>query len=47
MKVPKGLGFLFAIRLCFYEGVAVLAFLQEKKNLKLNAIQSALIRVQH
>ncbi|MFZ3144305.1 hypothetical protein [Psychrobacter glacincola] len=47
MKLPKGLGFSFAIRLCFYEGVGVLAFLQEKKNLKLNAIQSALIRVQH
>lgn len=47
MKAPKGLGLSFAIRLCFYEGVGTLAFLQEKKNLKLNVIQSALIKVQH
>lgn len=47
MKVPKGLGLSFAIRLCFYEGIGTLAFLQEKKNLKLNAIQSSLIKMQH
>ena len=46
-KPPKGLGFSLAIRLCFYEGVGILAFLQEKKNLKLNAIKIALIKVQY
>ncbi len=44
MKPPKGLGFSLAIRLCFYEGIGILAFLQEKKEFKLNAITSALIK---
>ena len=46
MKLPKGLGFSFAIRLCFYEGVGVLAFLQEERIFTFNAITAALIKVQ-
>lgn len=46
MKLPKGLGFSFAIRLCFYEGIGVLAFLQEKITFTLNAITTALIKMQ-
>lgn len=46
MNPPKGLGFSLAIRLCFYEGIGILAFLQQKPNLKLNAIKSALIKIQ-
>ena len=45
MKLPKGLGFSLAIRLCFYEGIGILAFLQEKKEFKLNAITCALIKL--
>lgn len=46
MKPPKSLDFSFAIRLCFYEGIGILAFLQEKKEFKLNSITSALIKLQ-
>lgn len=46
MKPPKGLGFSFAIRLCFYEGIGILAFLQEKRIFTFNAITTALIKVQ-
>lgn len=46
MKPPKGLDFSFAIRLCFYEGIGILAFLQEKRIFTLNAITTALIKVQ-
>lgn len=45
MKPPKDLGFSFAIRLCFYEGIGILAFLQEKRIFTLNAITTALIKV--
>ena len=46
MKPPKGLDFSFAIRLCFYEGIGILAFLQEKRIFTLNAITNAIIKVQ-
>ncbi|MGP4713374.1 hypothetical protein [Psychrobacter sp. DM8] len=46
MKPPKGLDFSFAIRLCFYEGIGILTFLQEKRVLTLNAITTAIIKVQ-
>lgn len=46
MKPPKGLSFSLAIRLCFYEGIGVLAFLQEKKEFTLNTITTALIKAQ-
>lgn len=45
MDPPKGSGFSLAIRLCFHEGIGVLAFLQKKRNLKLSAIKSALIKI--
>lgn len=45
MKPPRNLDFPFAIRLCFYEGIGILAFLQEKKEFKLNAITSALVKL--
>ena len=45
VKPAKGLGFSLAIRLCFYGGIGILAFLKEKKEFKLNAITSALAKL--
>ena len=45
VKPAKGLGFSLAIRLCFYGGIGILAFLEEKKEFKLNAITSALAKL--
>lgn len=44
LKGPQELNFSYAIRLCFYEGIGILAFLKEKKNFKLNALTAALYR---
>lgn len=43
MNPPKGLDFSIAIRLCFYEGIGILVFLQEKRVFTLNTITTALI----